>query len=255
MSSSNRGKASSRLDLPPSLAEAKNVHQGLVGELARAGLDDEWKEQQKTSSEKESKHGRQTRSRDVVSETARGRGKRAPQSAETKTTKETDCKRGGTFLRSNQKPGDGGRGFKAAIRPQQRHSSVGNAKPGNRDAASSQSKFTSLPLPDGFKQRTYTGSGYDAQTSPIDSLTIDGIIAETNRQRKRHGVGSLTRNELLNKSAQQKSEDMAKYGYFSHDSPSGAKAHDFVSSAGYEYLKIAENIIVSTNTDDKGESS
>lgn len=74
------------------------------------------------------------------------------------------------------------------------------------------------------------------------ALTIGGIIERTNVERKKAGVGILARNNVLDKSAEAKLEDMFSKQYFEHVSPSGASVSDVVNKAGYKYIVVGENL-------------
>lgn len=75
------------------------------------------------------------------------------------------------------------------------------------------------------------------------SITADGIITATNMARTQNGgLPVLTQNEILNASAMAKLDDLFKYQYFEHTSPSGVVLSDIVEGVGYEYVVIGENL-------------
>lgn len=70
------------------------------------------------------------------------------------------------------------------------------------------------------------------------------IIEKTNEYRTDHQLGFMNTNALLTQAAQMKAEDMARRGYFSHDSPDGLTPWYWFQKAGYEYLYAGENLAV-----------
>ncbi len=72
---------------------------------------------------------------------------------------------------------------------------------------------------------------------------IGEVIASTNRARTEHGCSVMvTGNSLLHQAAQRHTEDMARRSYFSHVSPDGESADDRISTTGYRWREVAENI-------------
>lgn len=51
------------------------------------------------------------------------------------------------------------------------------------------------------------------------------------------GLATLSRNQLLDKSAQIKCDDMVTNNYWSHDRPTGEKSWAEVLNLGYDYYK------------------
>ncbi|HSA48659.1 MAG TPA: CAP domain-containing protein [Yinghuangia sp.] len=92
------------------------------------------------------------------------------------------------------------------------------------------------------------------QTSPNPSHTSDltrlrtEVIALTNAERARHGLGPLTAEPRLTQAAQAHSADMAARDYFDHSSPDGRQPADRVRAAGYDYSRVAENIAAGQTT-------
>lgn len=76
------------------------------------------------------------------------------------------------------------------------------------------------------------------------SLTVEGIINETNKQRGTEQLPILRSNPRLAEAAQQKLRDMFANQYFAHISPSGQGPSDFITEAKYEYIVVAENLAV-----------
>lgn len=70
------------------------------------------------------------------------------------------------------------------------------------------------------------------------------IVSDTNEERGRAGLVSLSRNEILDQAAQMKAEDMANGSYFSHYSPTGISPWYWFKQAGYNYVHAGENLAV-----------
>lgn len=82
-------------------------------------------------------------------------------------------------------------------------------------------------------------TGISADSS---SLSISGILAQTNKNRAMKNLKSLRLNSNLNSAAQRKLEDMFSNQYFEHVSPKGVDVTDLVRKAGYEYIVVGENL-------------
>lgn len=67
------------------------------------------------------------------------------------------------------------------------------------------------------------------QTKTVNPPTKEELLRLVNVERAKHGVAPLVEDVRLDQSAQRKSDDELKYGYFGHISP-----HD--SKHGYEYI-------------------
>jgi uncharacterized protein YkwD len=74
------------------------------------------------------------------------------------------------------------------------------------------------------------------------SLTAEGIIEWTNKQRANYGLAALEENLNLDASSAMKTEDMFENQYFAHDSLSGAGVGDLAGTSGYSFLVIGENL-------------
>jgi uncharacterized protein YkwD len=73
----------------------------------------------------------------------------------------------------------------------------------------------------------------------IDTIRVFNLI---NKHRADNNLQPLKVNNLLNKAAQQKSEDMVKNKYFSHESPNGVKWTTFIKNVNYDFLVAGENL-------------
>lgn len=77
------------------------------------------------------------------------------------------------------------------------------------------------------------------------AAVLPSVLTElTNEERTDAKLNTLTSNELLDKAATLKAEDMAKNGYFAHTSPDGKKPWYWLNEAGYAYEYAGENLAV-----------
>jgi cell division septation protein DedD len=74
------------------------------------------------------------------------------------------------------------------------------------------------------------------------SMSIGGLLADTNAQRAANGVPSLSLNNKLNAAAQANADDMAARDYWSHYTPDGNPPWIWVSNQGYSYQKLGQNL-------------
>jgi len=92
-------------------------------------------------------------------------------------------------------------------------------------------------------------TNYVTQTN--SELTIDGVIAETNRWREIEGLPQLKKSNLLNSAALNKAKDMLESQYFDHQSPLGLGVADVITATGYKFLAVGENLALGNYADDK----
>lgn len=92
-------------------------------------------------------------------------------------------------------------------------------------------------------------TNYVEQTN--GQLTIDGVIAETNRWRELEGLPQLKKSSLLNSAALNKAKDMLEKQYFDHQSPLGLGVGDVITASGYKFLAVGENLALGNYADDK----
>ncbi len=79
-------------------------------------------------------------------------------------------------------------------------------------------------------------------------LSTENIVSLTNEARVAAGLTVLKIDPKLEFAAQQKAEDMLKNQYFSHASPFGKVAWDFIEDTGYNYLFAGENLAIHFNS-------
>lgn len=73
-------------------------------------------------------------------------------------------------------------------------------------------------------------------------LTAENVLSLTNQVRTDSKLGGLKRNPLLDQAAQAKALDQSRKGYFSHISPDGRVAWNFIRESGYRYSVAGENL-------------
>ena len=77
-----------------------------------------------------------------------------------------------------------------------------------------------------------------------DSLTVQEqkAVSLLNADRKSNGLSALTVDPELSRIARLKSEDMRDQGYFAHTSPTYGSASAMLTSFGYSFSAVGENI-------------
>ena len=98
------------------------------------------------------------------------------------------------------------------------------------------------------QQNETPGSGTVQQPSQNSGTQTAQVVSLVNQQRQKAGLESLKADSVLNRLAQQKAEDMAEKGYFSHTSPTYGSAFDMLKAAGYSYRTAGENIAMGQKT-------
>ncbi|MBA3788768.1 hypothetical protein H0X32_00015 [Patescibacteria group bacterium] len=80
-----------------------------------------------------------------------------------------------------------------------------------------------------------------AQLAAVVSATLVDL---TNQDRQDNQLQTLTVNPILVRAAQAKADDMARYSYFAHVSPSGINSWYWFKQAGYPFIYAGENLAV-----------
>jgi len=75
-----------------------------------------------------------------------------------------------------------------------------------------------------------------------NTLTVAGILTETNRHRAEFNLKPLTLNPALSNVADVKAADLFSQQYFEHVSPDGIGVADLVAQVDYDYLLVGENL-------------
>lgn len=73
-------------------------------------------------------------------------------------------------------------------------------------------------------------------------ITVDQVVSATNVERSQAGLLPLKLNDVLSAAAQMKAQDMFRYQYWAHTSPSGTEPWFFFKKVGYEYQSAGENL-------------
>ncbi len=74
------------------------------------------------------------------------------------------------------------------------------------------------------------------------NVTQSTLLDDTNAERSKNGVISLSSSTLLAQAAQTKANDMIARDYWSHTTPEGNQPWTFVAGVGYNYEKAGENL-------------
>lgn len=100
---------------------------------------------------------------------------------------------------------------------------------------------------------TGTNSSAPATNRSESVLTRAGIIAETNIQRRTNGgLAALSENNLLDRIASERLDDMVAKQYFAHVSPSSSSAETVAKADGYDYIALGENLALGNFQGDIG---
>jgi uncharacterized protein YkwD len=75
-----------------------------------------------------------------------------------------------------------------------------------------------------------------------EAVNTTNILAIINYERNISGIRSLSFDNELNISAQKKAEDMLGRRYFSHETPGKGDITYFIDYAGYDFIKVSENL-------------
>jgi hypothetical protein len=81
-------------------------------------------------------------------------------------------------------------------------------------------------------------------TGWLANILSNVLVDQTNVERQDVGLYGLQVNELLQRAAQLKAEDMAAKGYFAHTTPDGKTPWYWLEQAGYVFAAAGENLAV-----------
>lgn len=76
------------------------------------------------------------------------------------------------------------------------------------------------------------------------SVTANVLVDLTNESRLASNEAPLARNPVLDRAATLKANDMASFGYFAHNSPTGVTPWHWFQEAGYTFLYAGENLAI-----------
>ncbi len=74
------------------------------------------------------------------------------------------------------------------------------------------------------------------------SITAGDVLAQTNQEREKQGLQTLTINTRLNEAAIAKAQHMLEQQYWAHTSPDGTQPWKFFKQVGYKYSVAGENL-------------
>ncbi len=75
-----------------------------------------------------------------------------------------------------------------------------------------------------------------------DTISVSEIIALSNAEREKRGLSAFHENQLLNRAAEMKLNDMISNQYFAHVSPSGEEVGSLADLVGYQFISVGENL-------------
>ena len=85
--------------------------------------------------------------------------------------------------------------------------------------------------------------------SDAGNVTVSGVIERTNYERAQNSLPGLTESPELDVSAQIKANDILQRQYFEHTAPDGKTVSDLVTLAGYDYVRVGENLALGDFSD------
>ncbi|KKQ53641.1 MAG: hypothetical protein US70_C0001G0045 [Parcubacteria group bacterium GW2011_GWD2_38_11] len=95
-------------------------------------------------------------------------------------------------------------------------------------------------------------SVFNIAITQASDITAENVINLVNNARVSANVAVLTKNDLLQKAAQDKAQDMISNNYFAHISPSGKSPWLWIENASYDYHYAGENLAINyTNAEDQ----
>ena len=106
---------------------------------------------------------------------------------------------------------------------------------------------SAVAAPAGARQARSAGP---ARSSTAMRALQSRVLVDLNRVRAQHGLAPLRPSSKLNAAASQHSREMARVGYFSHNSADGSafwrRIQRFYSSNGYGSWSVGENLLWSS---------
>lgn len=113
-------------------------------------------------------------------------------------------------------------------------------------------KLQNLPVIQQINKETnLPGALRSERDSPNAHLTKNGAIEWTNIHRAQNNLQPLAENETLNRSAENKLNDMFQNQYFAHDAPDGTTPGEVVEESGYVYITTGENLALGNFENDE----
>jgi uncharacterized protein YkwD len=92
--------------------------------------------------------------------------------------------------------------------------------------------------------------GGPVQKARTNAVLATQVLSEVNRLRRSHGLAPLHFSSSLAAAAKQHSQEMARLGYFGHDSADGAafwrRVQRYYGANGRQYWSVGENLLWSS---------
>ncbi len=89
------------------------------------------------------------------------------------------------------------------------------------------------------------GSSFFIHKTVLGTSVVSSVLIDlTNENRLAFNEDPLIRNDKLNEAAKMKGQDMAKFGYFAHNSPKGVTPWHWFTKVGYTFLYAGENLAI-----------
>lgn len=94
-----------------------------------------------------------------------------------------------------------------------------------------------------------------AEDANKNEITKESVINLVNLERSKQGISQLKENEILNKVAQSKLNNMIEEDYFAHASPKGVDSWEWFAQESYRFEYAGENLAMNfSNSKDQHES-
>ena len=109
---------------------------------------------------------------------------------------------------------------------------------------------TAVAAPAGARSENHARAAGPTRVSSAMRALESRVLVDLNRVRVQHGLVPLRSSSRLGAAAAQHSREMARVGYFSHDSADGGefwrRIARFYSSSGYRSWSVGENLLWSS---------
>jgi len=91
-----------------------------------------------------------------------------------------------------------------------------------------------------------------APAAKASDITVDVVLKLVNNARKTANVAILKKNDMLQKAAEEKAQDMIDNDYFAHVSPQDKSPWNWIQQNNYDYRYAGENLAIDfTNAEDE----
>jgi uncharacterized YkwD family protein len=120
-------------------------------------------------------------------------------------------------------------------------------QPSSSSSSKSSSKVSQPSVPAKSSSSATTSSQAPSAGSSYSAFQNE-VVRLVNQERAKNGLGALSVDSALTKTATLKSQDMAENGYFSHTSPTYGSPFDMMKQFGITYRTAGENIAMGQTT-------